>query len=383
VDDPLTEGYYSLEIDPQDSQNILLGIYDHGVYMSRDGADTWFPMYGVYETDPLFRNLGVRRIKFDQSDPDRIYIASDMGVFRSEDSGRTWTEINNGLTTLDIMSIDVTENGSLFVGTNGYGIYKFNRSGEIWVHIGRPIGTGEWAAWERRLYQYTALLFDPDVEEKIYLGQFPGGFFISEDNGETWECSSSGLGNDGIFSLSMHPDDHDILFAGTYNGVWRSDDRGSTWYNTSNGMPGEQWPFCVVIDDEDPNLMYTATKNGQNKGFMTRNTFGGVVMRSTNGGASWSKIMNGLEVMSEYYQLIIHPQNHDILFLSSGKGVYISQDGGDSWNVFNNGMPTYEFYIRDNVANNLKITPDDDYLIMAIAGQGVWRCDISSIIDDI
>jgi photosystem II stability/assembly factor-like uncharacterized protein len=258
----------------------------------------------------------------------------------------------------------------------------YNWTTERWTHLGRPIGIGQWAAWERRLYQYTALLFDPDIEGKVYLGQFPGGFFISEDNGETWECSSAGLGNDGIFSLTMHPENHDILFAGTYNGVWRSDDRGYSWFNTSRGMPGEQWPFCVVIDDEDPNIMYTATKNGQNKGFMNRNTFGGVVMRTTDGGETWEYIMNGLKNMSEYYQLIIHPDNHDILFLSSSYGVHISQDGGETWNRFNNGMPTSEFYVRDNVANNLKMTPDMRFLVMAIASQGVWRVDISSIMED-
>jgi photosystem II stability/assembly factor-like uncharacterized protein len=380
VQDPLTQGYYSLEIDPEEPQNIFLGIYGHGVYISRDGADTWFPLYGVYETDLVFRDLGVRRLKFDSSSGDRIYMVSDRGVFRSEDSGMTWDAINEGLTTLDIMSIDVTEEGRVFIGTNGYGVYMYNRTRERWVHLGRPIGVGEWAAWERRLYQYTALLFDPDIEGKIYLGQFPGGFFISEDNGETWECSSSGLGNDGIFSLTIHPYDHNIMFAGTYNGIWRSDDKGGTWSNTSAGMPGEQWPFCVVIDDEDPNIMYTATKNGQNKGFMDRNDFGGVVMRSTDGGRTWHHIMNGLKNMSEYYQLIIHPDDHDILFLSSSYGVHISQDGGETWAPFNNGMPTSEFYIRDNVANNLGMTYDMNYLIMAISGQGVWKVDISDMV---
>ncbi|MGA1793915.1 MAG: WD40/YVTN/BNR-like repeat-containing protein [Thermoplasmatota archaeon] len=379
VTDPLTQGYYSLEIDPENPEKLFLGIYNHGVYVSRDGAATWYPMYAIYRTDPVLKDLGVRRVKFDPSNNRGLYMVSDQGVFRSTDSGESWTTMNNGLTTLDILSIDITESGTVFVGTNGYGVYKFNGTRERWVHLGRPIGTGQWAAWERRLYQYTALLFDPDIEGRVYLGQFPGGFFISEDNGETWECSSSGLGNDGIFSLTMHPGNQDVLFAGTYNGVWRSENRGRTWSDTSRGMPTEQWPFCVVIDDEEPNIMYTATKNGQNKGFMERNTFGGVVMRSIDGGMTWEKIMNGLVDLSEYYQIIIHPEDHDILFLSSSYGVFISLDGGDSWDPFNNGMPEKYFYVRDNVAQNLKITPDMRYLVMAITGFGVWRVDISDI----
>jgi photosystem II stability/assembly factor-like uncharacterized protein len=381
VIDPLIQGYYSLEINPFDTENLILGIYGHGIYISNDGANTWFPMYGVFETDPIFRDLGVRRVKFDPSSMNKIFMVSDKGVFRSLNAGRNWEEINFDLTTKDVLSIDITESGTVFIGTNGYGIYRFNNDTFNWTHLDKPLGFGIWTAWDRRIYQYSALMFDPNINGKVYFGQFPGGFFISEDNGETWECSSLGLGNDGIFSLKMHPNNSDILFAGTYNGIWRSNDNGYTWFDTSTGMPGEQWPFCVAIDDENPLIMYTATKNGMNKGFMSRNTFGGVVMKSTDGGETWFPIMNGLKNMSEYYQIIIYPKDHEILFLSSTYGVFISQNGGDSWEPFNKGMPVEYFILRDNVAQNLQMTPDMNHLIFAITGYGVWKCDISSLVN--
>jgi len=120
--DPLTQGYYSLEIDPKNPEKLHLGIYDHGVYISRDGAATWYPMYAVYRTDPVLKDLGVRRLRFDPSNDRRLYMVSDQGVFRSSDSGETWTKMNDGLRTLDILSIDITESGTVFVGTNGYGV---------------------------------------------------------------------------------------------------------------------------------------------------------------------------------------------------------------------------------------------------------------------
>jgi photosystem II stability/assembly factor-like uncharacterized protein len=223
-------------------------------------------------------------------------------------------------------------------------------------------------------------MFDPDVEGRIYMGHFPGGFFVSEDGGESWRCAGLGLGNDGIFSLTYHPDDHDTFFAGTYNGIWRSDDQGETWYNVSVGMPWEQWPFSVVIDDDNTSVMYTATKNGQNKGFMGRNTFGGIVMKSTDGGANWFPIMEGLRNMSEYYQLIIHPDDHDVLFVSSTYGVFVSMDAGDTWKPFNDGMPVWDHYMRDNVASNMKMNPDKNSLMLCIVGFGVWEVDISQLL---
>ncbi len=89
----------------------------------------------------------------------------------------------------------------------------------------------------------------------------------------------------------------------------------------------------------------------------------------------------GLRDMVEYYQLIIHPLNHDILFLSCNDGVFISLDAGDSWKPFNHGMPVEHFYVRDNVAQNLKMTPEKDSLIMAIHGHGAWQVDISQLTD--
>jgi photosystem II stability/assembly factor-like uncharacterized protein len=378
--DPQLQGYYSLAIDPLNSSRLYLGIYGHGVYVSHDGAGTWFPLYAVADVPRHHGDWGVRRVVFDPSDPSIVYVASDGGIVRSIDGGDSWTDLNEGLDTRDIWSLEVAEDGSAYAGTNGYGVYLLDGTDETWISLGRPIGIGRWAPWERRLYQYIAIMFDPDVKGRVYMGNFPGGFFVSEDDGASWRCAGLGLGNDGIFSLTYDPDDHDTFFAGTYNGIWRSDDRGETWYNVSVGMPSEQWPFCVVIDDENTSIMYTATKNGQNKGFMERNEFGGIVMRSTDGGASWSPIMDGLSDDSEYYQIIIHPDDHDVLFLSSTFGVFISTDAGDSWSPFNEGMPVVYHYVRDNVAENMKMTPDGDHLMLCVVGYGVWRVDISRLL---
>ena len=226
-----------------------------------------------------------------------------------------------------------------------------------------------------------ALLFDPLSPERVFLGHFPGGFFVSDDGGHTWHSSNLGIGNDGMFSLVAHPEHPERLFAGTYNGIIRSDDSGSTWRDSSSGMPSEQWPFTVVIDDQDPAVMYTATKNGQNKGFCERNheTFCGVVMRSTDGGSTWHSITDGLDPRAEYYMIELDPRDHDVLYMSSSRGIYISTDGGDHWHQANEGLDVGEFFVRDNVAQNLKLTADGRYLLLAVVGYGVWRAELPEL----
>ena len=219
-------------------------------------------------------------------------------------------------------------------------------------------------------------------EHRVYLGHFPGGFFVSDDGGRSWESGNIGLGNDGMFSLVAHPENPSVLFAGTYNGVVRSDDAGRSWRDVSEGMPPEQWPFSVIIDDENPNVMYTATKNGHNMGFCGRNmdTFCGTVMRSDDGGATWTSIADGLPVLAEYYMIILDPRDHDVLYVSSSRGVYVSADQGGSWSLMNGGLPDIEeFIVRDNVAHNMELTPDGRSLVLTIVGYGVWQAELPEL----
>ena len=382
VADPLLQGYYSLALDPAHPRILYLAIFEHGVFRSTDGAATWRPL-GDYGGDRALMGSALTDLTVDRSKRGRLWLASaDRGVFMSPDGGGTWKKRNKGLETREVLTLESTPDGTLLAGTAGHGVYRLPPGKKTWRHLGRPVGIGEWNAWDRRLYQYSALLFDPLTPERVFLGHFPGGFFISDDGGHTWRSSNLGIGNDGLFSLAAHPEHPERLFAGTYNGIIRSDDSGATWSDSSSGMPSEQWPFTVVIDDQDPAVMYTATKNGQNKGFCDRNheTFCGTVMRSTDGGESWRAIMDGLDPRAEYYMIELDPRDHDVLYMSSSRGVWVSTDRGDHWAAANVGLDAVgEFFVRDNVAQNLKLTADGRYLLLSVVGYGVWRAELPEL----
>ncbi len=384
VVDPLLQGYYSLALDPSRPRTLYLTIGGHGIFRSRDGAATWLPL-GRYDGGPDALPAEPRAILVEPADAQTLWLAStDRGVYRSRDGGRTWQPRNDGLRTREVLTLERAPDGSLLAGTAGHGVYRLPRGATTWRHLGDAIGIGEWPTWDRRLYQYSALLFDRADPARLFLGHFPGGFFVSPDGGRTWRSSNLGVGNDGLFSLAAHPDDPARLFAGSYNGILRSDDGGATWRDSSVGMPPEQWTFAVVIDERDPARMYATTKNGQNKGFCERNldTFCGLLMRSTDGGESWSRAMAGLPERAEYYMLELDPRDHDVLYLSSSRGVFVSADGGDHWAPAVEGLPVEEFFVRDNVAQNMKLTADGRQLLLGVVGYGVWQARLPSLTTD-
>lgn len=376
--DPVRQGYYSLEIDPTDPNILYLGIYGKGVYKSYNGAGMWLPLYGSLGQNRDIMRKGITKIKVDPTNPKRVYLASDEGVYFSKDGGKSWSELNKGLIVKDIKTLAIAKNGKVYAGSKGYGVYTLDVGDERWHGPFEVTNAGvHWHVWDRPLYLYNALAINPTDPDIMHIGSFPSGFYKTTDGGRTWHETNIRFTNDGAFSLTFHPNDPSIIYAGTYNGVSKSEDGGRSWRKIDKGMPPEQWVFSIVIDPDSPNIIYAASKNGENKGKNSR-PFYGVVMKSTDRGESWFEIMNGLDRNEEFYQLVMHPERCDVLFVSSWAGVYMTQDAGASWEAIDEGLDIAPGIVN-NVANNLKIDAEGRYLYLGTGGRGVYRADLEKL----
>lgn len=301
------------------------------------------------------------------------------GFFVTTDEGGTWEEINNGLLTKDVFTLAIGSDGQLYAGTRGYGIFKYLKNEERWEQTAQLTGFGlRWHVWNRPVYQYTSLLIDPTNNSIMYFGVFPSGMFKSTDGGETWKESNLGLiddGADGIFSLTFHPHNKSIIYAGTYNGISVSYDAGGHWKRISKGIPPEQWVYSIAIDPTNTNIMYAVSKNGANKG-NGEPGFQGTALKTINSGEDWFEIVNGLNKENEFYTILIDPENSSRLFLcSSGDGVFISLDAGENWTPMNEGLTDHETgtYPPPNVAAPLKMGGNGTVLYLGTRGSGVFK----------
>ncbi len=373
VDDPLRQGYYTYAINPSDTSEVWVGTWGKGIYKSFDHMDFNIAAYGsrmeMYGTH-------INRIVIDPESPNTVYVATEEGMFQSSDKGETWKDFNNGLDTLQIRTLEMTSDGTLICGTLGYELYSSNDKTSKWEQLNALDNAGTfWPIWDNRpLYQYSTLLFHPEKPERVYFGTFPAGIYISNDGGKSFRESNTGWTNDGVFCLVVRPDDTDVIYSGTYNGLNVSLDGGASWEKWDTGWPDEQWVFSIDFDPGDPLIMYACSKNGENEG-QGKEGFHGTVMKSLDGGRNWFPVTDGLETNQEFYKIIVDKFNPDILYLATEHdGIYISYNNGESWEGWNEGLTNLKSGTNgNNVTNVMKISPDEKYLYFGTMGSGIFR----------
>jgi len=110
----------------------------NGLYKTTDAAKSWFRI-GANLPDQMIIAIAMDR---DGS----LYAASRKGVYKSLDSGATWKASNNGLHSLNIRSLVMSPSdpGTIYVGTNGTGLYRSRDGGEHWeavpLVVDKPFG---------------------------------------------------------------------------------------------------------------------------------------------------------------------------------------------------------------------------------------------------
>lgn len=230
-------------------------------------GSTWDPLIGLGAVD------GASWIRAYSADtvPSTVFAATEgSGVYRSVNSGGTWSTFSGGLTTpaaKTVRAISTTPAG-FFIGTQE-GVFRAN--GSTWVPAGQGSGAG------RLSLSVQALL---PVGTSLLAGTFAGGVYRTSDGGQTWAPPAAGNGmpaGETVWSLqAVGP----MVLAGTSGGVYRSLDGGASWAPSGDGIPPGVTSFRVFADSGAPNVWYAGTGNG--------------VYRSINAGVTWGEISDGL-----------------------------------------------------------------------------------------
>jgi len=168
---------------------------------------------------------------------------------------------------------------------------------------------------------HTLLLF-PDLTN-LFAGTHLG-LFRSEDRGRSWRLAASRFSGEDVHALARDPR-NGILYAATHRqGLLLSRDGGRRWSDQTHGLPGRDL-HALTLDPRRPRILYVWVK-GQG------------LFRSDNGASRWRRV-TGPEVLTGVESLAVHPGESDRLYAGTAKGVWVSEDGGQSWHRPNDGLP--------------------------------------------
>ncbi|HYV90659.1 MAG TPA: hypothetical protein VE978_02710 [Chitinophagales bacterium] len=153
--------------------------------------------------------------------------------------------------------------------------------------------------------------------------------------GMKWRCIGPWRGGRSLAVCGVIQDDKTYYFGAVGGGVWKTVDGGNTWLCVSDTAFKSSSVGAIAVAPSDPNIIYAGTGEAEMRGNIS---FGDGIYKSNDAGKTWKHI--GLEKSNAIQNILIHPQNPDLVYASSmGKvfgankerGLYRSKDGGKTW----------------------------------------------------
>ncbi len=184
--------------------------------------------------------------------------------------------------------------------------------------------------------EVASFVIDPQNTQVMYAGTWGGGVFKSTDGGANWRSFSTGLVNFYIQSLAIDPKTPSTVYAGLYGyGVYKTVNGGMSWSATGAGLNSNPIVYDLQVDPQNPDTLYAGTRSLTP---IFAPPYGGGAYKSTDGGASWAPINNGL-AEDWVYSLAIDPSNPSIVYAAlHTQGVSKTTDGGKTWKTINSGV---------------------------------------------
>ena len=121
----------------------------------------------------------------------------------------------------------------------------------------------------------------------------------------------------------------EIFIGSAGGGVWSSTDGGAHWVTHTDQVSSGLAIGALAVDPTDPQVIYAGTGEGESCGDCF---YGGGVLKSTDGGATWTVINpGGMFTGVDFTGLVVDPSAPQRLYASTSSGLYESSDGGASW----------------------------------------------------
>lgn len=349
---PRTLEVNSIAVHPDEPKRVFIGTNNYGVMVSNDGGRNFEP------ANHSFTSRFTYTVTPDLTQKGRLYATtkntSTSGgfVFSSNDGGATWVQAKgldvNRVSPFAILQ-DSVENNKLYLGTN-LGIFRSLDRGLSWTPVTYPAPPKKPAARTVRgrrgapaakaaakpagadAGQELVPITSETVKVLVHTQDEKNGILAGTNNGlyrtyniaKGWEKITFGEGIDhNVFAIAASPLVPGTIWVGTaMSGVIVSEDNGETWRKV-DATPKNIPISSIAIDPKRPNFIYVGTIHS--------------LYVSRDGGREWTRRGGNLP-LGNFTSILIDPRNPDEIIASSALendgGVYYSKDAGANWKRF-------------------------------------------------
>ncbi len=185
-----------------------------------------------------------------------------------------------------------------------------------------------------------AIAVDPGNSNTIYAGGL-AGLYKSTDGGAQWNATGQATGSEqaaSVLVISIDPVNRNTLYAGSqFGGILKSTNGGDSFTGISVDPVNVFATYDILIDPAAPNTLYAGTNAG--------------AFKSLDGGATWSLLANLNSGPTpgqrpRVNRLLLDPANRQIVYAGTNRGVFKSTDGGANWTSISNGLGQGPLFIE-------------------------------------
>ena len=317
-------------IDPRDSDVVYVAAEgsawgpggDRGLYKTTDGGETWERILFISE------ETGVNNVIFDPRNPDVLYASSEQrrrhaftkigggpetALYKSEDAGKTWRKLTDGLPREHMggMGIAISPQNPdvlyaiIEAANNAGGFFRSENRGESWQKMSDHVSSGQY---------YNEIFADPVQFDKVYSVETIS--HVTSDGGKTWSRVSLRNRHVDDHALWIDPANNQHVMIGGDGGIYitYNIDQGE-WLFVSN-LPVTQF-YRVAVDDAEPFYhVYGGTQDNNTQGGPSQNT-----NRSGVSSDEWIITVGG-----DGFWAAIEPGNPNIVYSESQYGNLVRFD---------------------------------------------------------
>lgn len=293
-----------------------------------------------------------------ESDPYVIYAATSTGgLWKTSDNGVTWAPVfeHEAVHSLGTVTVHQANPSIVWVGTGeaanrqsvgwGDGVYKSVDAGRTWTNMGLRDS--------KHIARIVVHPANPDIVFVAATGHLWGpnperGLYRSLDGGRAW-TRVLGINDDtGVTDVAMDPADASVMYAAAYqrrrsafgfhgggpgSGLYKSTDGGATWRLLTNGLPaGDKGRIGISIYRKDPRVVYVSVEQGERYNASTayeQRKAG--IYRSDDKGETWSHMSDWNPRPMYASQIRVDPNDDRRIYMVNAYS--FSDDGGKTFTV--------------------------------------------------